>query len=89
MKDKTLKAYQCDDSDVYAAESTEQASKLYEEMVGELPEDGYPQELTEKALDVQYPEFDENEEKTGAMTSIRQMLAEHGNEPGWLCGSEW
>jgi hypothetical protein len=84
-----LKAYLCDDSDVYAAESAEQALKLYEETVGELPEEGYPQELSEKALDVQYPEFDENEEKTGSMTSIRQMLAEHGNEAGWLCGSDW
>jgi hypothetical protein len=86
---KELKAYLCDDSDVYAAESADQAAELYEEMVGELPEEGYPQELSETALDVQYPEFDENEARTGAMTSIRQMLAEHGSEPGWLCGSDW
>lgn len=86
---KELKAYQCDDLDVYAAESAEQAAKLYEEMVGELLEDGYPHELSEAALDVQYPEFDENEARTGAMTSIWQMLAEHGSEPGWLCGSDW
>ena len=52
---KKLKAYQCDDSDVYAAESAEQAAKLYEEMVGELfafwmqhPED-LPQSYRSKA----------------------------------------
>ena len=85
----TLKAYQCDDSDVYAAENINQAAALYEEMAGEPPEDGYPQELSERALDVQYPEFDENETPTGAMTSIRQMLADLNGTAGWLCGSDW
>lgn len=91
MTDKTrlLKAYQCTDSDIYAAINAAQAAELLADMTDEQPEDGYPVELTDAQLDVQYPAFDENEQPTGEMTSIRQMLAEHGEEPGWLCGSEW
>ena len=87
-----LKAYQCDDSDVYAAESAEQAAQLWREHVGgdEPMDDEYPQELTDGQLDVRYPAFDEDERPIeGETTSIREMLAEHGDTPGWLCGSEW
>lgn len=83
-----LKAFQCDEMDLFAAESIEQASQLYEELTGEKPEDGYPYELSDAQMDAPQPEFDEDENRTGAMTSIRQMLAEHGDEPGWLAGSE-
>lgn len=84
-----LKVYQCDDSDLYAAESAEQAAELYKDMTGEKPDDGYPRELTDEELDAPQPEFDENENRTGGTTSVRQMLAEHGDGPGWLAGSEW
>ncbi len=84
-----LKVYACDDSDLYAAESAEQARLLYLGQTGEEPEDGYPRELTDEELDAPQPEFDENEARTGGTTSVRQMLAEHGDEPGWLAGSEW
>lgn len=84
-----LKVYACDEYDLYAAESAEQAAALYKEMTGESPEDGYPRELTDAELDTPQPEFDEDERKTGNMTSVRQMLAEHGKEPGWLAGSLW
>lgn len=85
-----LKAYACDDSDIYAAESAEQAAKLYEDITGEQPDDGYPTELTDKDLDKRYPAFDEDERPIeGQTTSVREMLAEHGDEPGWLAGSDW
>lgn len=84
-----LKAFQCDDNDLYAAESAEQAAELYRDHVGEDPDEGYPRELTDAELDAEQPEFDENECQTGGKTSVRQMLTEHGAEPGWLAGSEW
>ena len=87
-----LKAYQCDYSDVYAAESAEQAAQLWRDTVGEDEpmEDGYPRELSDEELDVRYQAFDEDERPIeGQTTSVREMLAEHGNEPGWLCGSDW
>lgn len=83
-----LKVFACSDCDLFAAENSEQASRLYEEMTGEKPIDGYPTALTDADLDAPTPEFDEDENRTGAMTSIRRMLAEHGDEPGWLAGSE-
>lgn len=89
MNAPSLKAFACDEYDLYAAESAEQAAALYKEATGEQPEDGYPRELTDAELDALQPEFDENERRTGNITSVRQMLAEHGNEPGWLAGSEW
>lgn len=85
-----LKAYACDDIDLYAAESAEQAAKLYEEHTGEPPDDGYPTELTAADLDKRYSAFDEDENPIeGQTTSVREMLVEHGSEPGWLAGSEW
>lgn len=85
-----LKAYACNDSDLYAAASLEQAAKVYEEHVGEPPDDGYPVELTDADMDKRYPAFDENENPIeGQTTSVREMLVEHGDEPGWLAGSDW
>jgi hypothetical protein len=87
-----LKAFACSDSDLYAAESAEQAAVLYEDMSGKPPnaEDGYPYELTDAELDARQPAFDENKNRIeGQTTSVREMLAEHGNEPGWLAGSDW
>jgi len=84
-----LKAFACDDSDLYAAENADQAEQLYVEHVGEPCEEGYPRELTDAELDAEQPEFDENEERTGGTTSVRQMLVEHGDEPGWLAGCDW
>ena len=89
MNNHALKVYACDDSELYAAESAEQAAALYTETTGEPTEDGYPRELMDAELDTPQPEFDEDERRTGNMTSVRQMLAEHGDEPGWLAGSEW
>lgn len=87
-----LKAFKCDDSDVFAAESSEQATQLWKDMVGEdeQMEDDYPRELSDEELDVRHPAFDEDERPIEGQTiSIREMLAEHGEEPGWLCGSGW
>lgn len=84
-----LKAFACTDYDLYAAASLEQARALAEVDVGEPCEDGYPRELSDSELDASVPEFDDNERETGRMTSVRQMLAEHGDDPGWLAGSDW
>lgn len=84
-----LKAFACTDEDLYAAESAEQAAQLCREQTGEPCDDGYPRELTDAELDAPQPEFDEDERETGGTTSVRQMLAEHGDEPGWLAGSRW
>ena len=87
-----LKAYQCDESDVYAANDVEEAKRLWREHVGgdEPMDDDYPRELDDEELDKRYPAFDEDERPIeGETTSVREMLAEHGNEPGWLCGSGW
>lgn len=84
-----LKVFRCTDNDWYAAKDAEHAARLLYNQTDELPEEGYPEELTDAQLDEKIPEFDEDEKPTGKMTSMRQMLAEHGNDPGWLCGSEF
>lgn len=85
-----LKAFACDEMDIYAAESAEKAAEMYLDTTGEEPEEGYPRELTDDELDARQPAFDENENRIeGKTTSVREMLAEHGSEPGWLAGSEW
>ena len=85
-----LKAYACDDIDLYAAESAEQAAKLYEEITGEPPDDSYPTELADADLDKRYPAFDEDENQIeGKTISVREMLVEHGDKPGLLASSEW
>lgn len=82
-----LKAFEFDDGDLYAAENPEQASRLYSENVGYEPCDT-PRELTDIELDATQPSFDENGDPDGGTTSVRQMLAEFGNEPGWLAWVE-
>lgn len=84
----TLKAFQCSDNDWYAAKDAAEASLLHADLCGDAPEDPYPAELTDEELDRPLPEFDEDEQQTGNMTSLRQILAEHGDEPGWLAGTE-
>lgn len=84
-----LKAFACTDDDLYAAKDAKQAAALCAEMTGELLEDGYPYELSDEMLDAPQPEFDKDEKPTGGVTSVRQMLVEHGDEPGWLAGYPW
>lgn len=79
----TMKVFRIDD-ELYAAFDALQASALHKDQVGEAPDE--QRELSEKELDAPQPEFDENEQPTGGTTTIRQMLAEHGDEPGWLAG---
>lgn len=85
---ETLKAFQCSDNDWYAAKDAKEAAELHEDLCGDAPEDPYPVELTDEDLDRPLPEFDEDEQETGIMTSIRKMLVEHGESPGWLAGTE-
>lgn len=89
---KMLKAYQCDEYDLYAAHDAEEAKRLWHEQCGhdDPMEDEYPRELTGEELDRRQPAFDEDGDPIkGETTSVREMLAEHGDEPGWLAGSEW
>lgn len=83
----TLKAYQCSESEYYAAESAEQAKELYQDDCGDTCEEGFPRELDDSELDQEVPEFDENECQTGGVTSVRAFLAEAS--PGWLCTTQW
>lgn len=82
-----LKAFRFDE-DLYAAETVEQARACWKEDTGEEYADEV-QELDDTELDAPQPEFDENEERTGGTTSVRAMLSEHGDEPGWLAGGNW
>lgn len=79
-----MKVFQIYD-ELYAAETAEQAAVIFSEMSGDQC-DEEPRELSDDELDAPQPEFDEDERLTGEFTSVRQMLEEFGNEPGWLAG---
>lgn len=84
----TLKAYYVDSMPtIYAAESAEEAARLYLEDIGDDEmEAGYPYQVAEEELDRPTPEFDEDEQLTGEMTTMRAWLEEAS--PGHLCGCE-
>ena len=85
-----LKAFYCDsdETELYAAQNATQAAGCYSDLLGgDEPDEGYPRELTNAELDAPMPEFDEDEKQTGGTTTIRKMLAEHGDESGWFAGS--
>lgn len=82
-----LKAFQCSDCDWYAAKDATHASDLHFDLCGELPEDPYPVEVSDEELDREVPDFNEDGEPTGEMTTMRRWLAEIEG-PGWLCGTE-
>lgn len=82
-----LKAYQIGE-DLYAANSHEEAQKLDEELAGG-PCQCTVIELSDEQLDAPQPEFDEDERQTGETTTVRQMLREHGDEPGLLAEARW
>ncbi len=87
-----LKAYAVGDSDVYAAESAEQALQLANDISGSEDEPVFRMDdvilLTDADLDKEYPEFDEDEVATGGTTTIRHWLNE-ARVPEWICGSDW
>lgn len=85
----SLKAYYVDSMPtIYAAESAEEAARLYVEDLGadEEIEAGYPRQVEDEELDKPTPQFDENEQQTGQMTTMRAWLEEA--TPGFLCGCE-
>lgn len=47
-----------DENEVYAANSVEEAVSIFTETVGEPPEDGFPQLLTDPELDKEYQDLD-------------------------------
>ncbi|HGM5119933.1 TPA: hypothetical protein ACKPZZ_002138 [Stenotrophomonas maltophilia] len=82
-----LKAFYVDDMPtIYAAATPEEAARLYEEDVGDPCDDGYPREVSAAELDQSIPEFGEDEQPTGEMTTMRVWLEEAS--PGFLCGAE-
>lgn len=87
-----LKAYAVGDSDVYAANSAEQALYLANDTHGIEDDPPFSMDdvilLTDSDLDKEYPEFDENEVATGGTTTIRYWLNQM-REPDWICGSDW
>ena len=65
----------------------EYVAETDDELIEKFLEEG---ELTDEELDVRYPAFDEDERPIeGETISVREMLVEHGDRPGWLCGSDW
>lgn len=86
---RPLKAFHVSDSEIFVADSLDEAARLHFENCGEPCEDDYPDELSDAELDREYPEYDEDERPTGNKTTIRKMLVEHGDEPGLLCCIEW
>lgn len=86
-----LKAYAVGDSDIYAAESAEQALDLANDQYGgEFVTFGIDDvvPLVDYDLDKEYPEFDEDEVATGGVTTIRKWISE-AVAPCWLAGSDW
>ncbi len=82
-----LKAFYVDDMPtIYAAATPEEAARLYEEDVGDPCDDGYPLEVSAAELDRSIPEFGEDEQPTGEMTTMRTWLQEAS--AGFLCGAE-
>ncbi|WP_099473379.1 hypothetical protein [Stenotrophomonas maltophilia] len=82
-----LKAFYVDDMPtIYAAATPEEAARLYEEDVGDACGEGYPHEVSAAELDRSIPEFGEDEQPTGEMTTMRTWLEEAS--PGFLCGAE-
>jgi hypothetical protein len=86
-----LKAFRVGDYDVYAATSLTNAMEVANEQCGDDSNEADDvRDMTDAELDHRYPAFDEDERPIeGETISVREMLAEHGEEPGWLCGSEY
>ena len=81
-----LKVFVCSDLDAYAALNAEQAAELFKAGCGEPCEEGYPFELGDAALDERHQAFDVDEKAIeGKTISFRELLADFGDEPGWLC----
>lgn len=83
-----MNAYQMDDYDVWAANSIEEAVSDYERETGGKVDPEEVRQLTDAELDADIPEFDENEQPTGKMTTIRSWLADM-TKPGFLGSSCW
>jgi hypothetical protein len=83
----TLKAFYVDDMPtIYAAATSEEAARLYQDDHCTPCEDDYPREVSEDELDKAIPDYDHNEQPTGEMTSMRAWLEEA--TPGFLCGAD-
>ncbi len=68
-----MKVFLINDDDLYAANDEAEGP------------DPIIEELTEAQLDRRHPAFDEDERPIpGRTISVREMLAEHGDSPGWL-----
>lgn len=81
-----MKAFVINDDDLYAANDAAEARSLWSKMVDDEPEPCI-EELTDAQLDVRHPAFDEDERPIpGETISVREMLEQHGDEPGWLAG---
>ena len=81
-----MKVFAINDDDLYAAHDAAEARSLWSGMVDDEPEPCI-EELTDEQLDVRCPAFDEDERPIpGKTISVREMLEQHGDEPGWLAG---
>lgn len=84
-----LKAYQYNfSSDIYAANDVVGAKILWDGTIGENKpiKEGYLRELSNSELETLFPVIDENgREIEGQEISVREMLENYGETPGWLC----
>lgn len=84
-----MKAYRMDDENtIYAARDMEEAIRVYMEDTEIMPDEGYPVELSDDTLDLEIPDYDENERPTGGTTTIRAWL-DAAQKPGYLAGGGW
>lgn len=86
QSNSTLKAFRMEpgeEAPVYAATDADEAARRWFADDGIQVGPGFPEEITAEELDVEFPEFDENECPTGRVTSIRKILAE-ATDPGLL-----
>ena len=82
-----MKAFQLTDEEIWAANSLEEAITDYEKTTGVNIDPDDVNELSDTLLDKPVPEYDDDENPTGQMTTLRAWLNDM-TEPGFLAGYE-
>lgn len=82
-----MKVYVVSDYEWWAANSEAEARASYKHATGEDVNDDVFRELSDAELDREFPDTDENEQPTGAMTTFRRLLSAR-TAPGFLAACE-
>lgn len=81
-----MKVFEINDDDLYAANDEAEALAIFKHDSFVWPGPTI-HELTDAQLDRRYQAYDQDERPIPGQTiSVREMLAEHGDKPGWLAG---